>query len=205
MAELPEDFTFAAGHRIGIVIGANFSAYGSTNGMTQTDITLDTKLSKVTLPIVGGYDAAVAAGAFAAETVAPAIGPAPDITVDTAGQRARRSPTRRRPSPTTRTRRPEISCTPASGSTFTLGQTIVTCTAQDASGNTATKTFTVTVRGTQAVGGSVAGHARAHARHAGELRRVHAGRGQGVHGHHAPPTSSAPPATRRSASPTRAT
>ena len=43
---LPEDFTFAAGHRIGIVIGANFSAYGSTNGMTQTDITLDTKLSQ---------------------------------------------------------------------------------------------------------------------------------------------------------------
>ena len=63
--ELPEDFTFAAGHRIGIVIGANFSAYGSTNGMTQTDVTLDTKLTKVSLPIVGGYDAAVAAGAFA--------------------------------------------------------------------------------------------------------------------------------------------
>ena len=72
---LPEDFTFAAGHRIGIVIGANFSAYGSTNGMTQTDITVDTKLSKVKLPITGGYDAGVAAGLFSAETVPPAIGP----------------------------------------------------------------------------------------------------------------------------------
>ena len=30
-----------------IVIGANFSGYGSTNGMTQTDITIDTKLSKI--------------------------------------------------------------------------------------------------------------------------------------------------------------
>ena len=74
LAELPDDFTFAAGHRIGIIIGANFSAYGSTNGMTQTDVTIDTKLSKVQLPIVGGYDAAVAAGMLAAETVAPVIG-----------------------------------------------------------------------------------------------------------------------------------
>ena len=40
------------------MIGANFSAYGSVNGMTQTQITLDTKLSKVSLPVVGGYDTA---------------------------------------------------------------------------------------------------------------------------------------------------
>ena len=84
---LPEDFTFAAGHRIGIVIGANFSAYGSTNGMTQTDITIDTKLSKVKLPITGGYDAGVAAGLFSAETVAADDRPdSPDITVDTPTQ-----------------------------------------------------------------------------------------------------------------------
>jgi X-Pro dipeptidyl-peptidase len=61
---LPEDFTFAAGHRVGIVIGANHSGYGSTNGMTQTDVTIDTKLSKVRLPIVGGHSAAVQAGLF---------------------------------------------------------------------------------------------------------------------------------------------
>ena len=78
--ELPDDFTFAAGHRIGIVIGANFCAYGSTNGMTQTDVTIDTKLSKVQLPIVGGYDAAVAAGMLDAETVAPVLN-APDVMV----------------------------------------------------------------------------------------------------------------------------
>ena len=50
---------------------------------------------------------------------------------------------------------PDVSCTPASGSVFTIGQTIVTCTARDAKGNTATKTFTVTVRGTRPVGGTV--------------------------------------------------
>ena len=151
---LPEDFTFAAGHRIGIVIGANFSAYGSTNGMTQTDVTVDTKLSKVSLPIVGGYDAAVAAGAFAAETVAPEIGPVSDLTVDTPTNTAVVT----YPTPMVSDNEdptPEISCAPASGSQFTIGQTIVTCTARDAQGNTATRSFTVTVRGTRPVGGTV--------------------------------------------------
>jgi len=37
------------------------------------------------------------------------------------------------------------SCDKASGSTFALGSTTVTCTAKDAAGNTGTETFTVTV------------------------------------------------------------
>jgi hypothetical protein len=37
------------------------------------------------------------------------------------------------------------SCVPASGSTFPVGATTVTCTATDAAGNSATCTFTVTV------------------------------------------------------------
>jgi len=40
-----------------------------------------------------------------------------------------------------------VSCTPASGSTFPVGTTIVTCTATDSSGNTGTTTFTITVTG----------------------------------------------------------
>jgi len=40
---------------------------------------------------------------------------------------------------------PSVSCAPASGSTFPLGSTQVTCTARDASGNTADGSFTVTV------------------------------------------------------------
>jgi hypothetical protein len=36
-------------------------------------------------------------------------------------------------------------CSPASGATFAIGETIVTCTATDASGNTGAATFTVTV------------------------------------------------------------
>src|SRR6185503_12292687 len=38
-----------------------------------------------------------------------------------------------------------VVCTPASGSCFPVGTTTVTCTATDASGNTATCSFTVTV------------------------------------------------------------
>ena len=38
-----------------------------------------------------------------------------------------------------------VTCVPASGSTFPLGTTTVTCTAKDAANNTATGTFTVTV------------------------------------------------------------
>jgi hypothetical protein len=42
------------------------------------------------------------------------------------------------------------SCSPASGSTFPLGTTTVTCTATDAAGNSTSGTFTITVRDTTA-------------------------------------------------------
>jgi hypothetical protein len=41
-----------------------------------------------------------------------------------------------------------VGCTPVSGSTFTLGSTTVTCSATDAHSNTASSSFTVTVRDT---------------------------------------------------------
>lgn len=40
---------------------------------------------------------------------------------------------------------PQVACDPASGSTFPIGETTVTCTATDSAGNTATATFKVTV------------------------------------------------------------
>jgi hypothetical protein len=39
----------------------------------------------------------------------------------------------------------DVECSPASGGTFPLGTTAVTCTAEDAAGNQATETFTVNV------------------------------------------------------------
>lgn len=43
---------------------------------------------------------------------------------------------------------PTVACAPASGSVFPIGQTTVTCTARDASGNSSSSSFTVTVRDT---------------------------------------------------------
>jgi hypothetical protein len=45
---------------------------------------------------------------------------------------------------------PSVTCAPASGSTFALGSTSVTCTATDATGNHATGTFAVLVKDTTA-------------------------------------------------------
>lgn len=45
---------------------------------------------------------------------------------------------------------PVVSCSPASGSTFPLGTTTVTCTATDAAGNSSSGSFTVTVQDTTA-------------------------------------------------------
>ena len=42
-----------------------------------------------------------------------------------------------------------MSCDPASGATFAIGDTTVTCTATDAAGNRATGTFAVHVRGAE--------------------------------------------------------
>jgi hypothetical protein len=45
---------------------------------------------------------------------------------------------------------PTVDCAPLSGSTFAIGDTIVTCAATDAAGNVASGTFTVTVTSTTA-------------------------------------------------------
>jgi X-Pro dipeptidyl-peptidase len=60
----PNDFEFAAGHRIGIVLVANYPGFQSASGTVGSTITLDTRRSKVRLPIVGGRRAAFASGGF---------------------------------------------------------------------------------------------------------------------------------------------
>ncbi len=59
---MPTEHIFEAGHRIGIVVVGTLSGYIAEARGDQ--ITIDTKLSKVTLPLVGGRGAAIAAGAF---------------------------------------------------------------------------------------------------------------------------------------------
>ncbi|MDA0174735.1 CocE/NonD family hydrolase [Solirubrobacter taibaiensis] len=77
---MPVDYTFPAGHRVGIVLIANLNAL-QRNGTTGTTVTLNTKLSKVDLPIVGGYEAAVNAGAIEPVTATGTVGGAVPATL----------------------------------------------------------------------------------------------------------------------------
>ena len=72
---LPNDYTFPAGHQIGIVIGANFSGYGSVNGTTATKVTVDTKLSKVIAAGRRRRRGRADSGAFDAKPVAKIVTP----------------------------------------------------------------------------------------------------------------------------------
>ena len=142
----PNDVVIAAGHQLGIILVGNFTGFGSVAGTVGSVVTLDTKLSKVRLPIVGGYAAAADAGLLAAETVAPVLGPMPaDIAVETTsadGIAVTFAP----PTATdNEDPNPTVTCDPASGSVFAVGTTTVTCTARDAHGNTSTGTFKVVV------------------------------------------------------------
>lgn len=140
----PDDYVFKAGHQIGVVVVGNYSGLGVASP-TGVGITLDARVSKLTLPIVGGYPAARASGAFAPDTVAPAqtvprnilrlsddasgevvTYPAPGVSDD------------EDPAPT-------ATCDPPSGHRFPIGTTTVTCTARDASGNETVGTFKVTI------------------------------------------------------------
>jgi X-Pro dipeptidyl-peptidase len=145
---LPTDYTFAAGHQIGVILVSNYVSYSTiTNTTTPTaQLTVDTQQSKVILPIVGGYSAAVASGIT--DSVAPELHLPADITVNATGLTTPVSYTATvtddaDPNPT-------INCLPASGSSFALGTTTVNCTGQDGGGNTATGSFTVTVTDTTA-------------------------------------------------------
>jgi hypothetical protein len=79
------------------------------------------------------------------DTTAPDLHGVPaDLTVFTAGTNATVS----WPAPTATDDTdpdPHVACLPGSGATFQLGATAVTCTATDASGNTSSAAFTVTV------------------------------------------------------------
>jgi X-Pro dipeptidyl-peptidase len=138
----PIDYVFKAGHQIAVVLSGDYGSFGiaGTRGAT---ITVDTRLSKLTLPIVGGFSEALSSGAF--DNVAPAETVPADI-VATADDSTGAVVTYPAPGVTDDADpSPTVTCDPVSGSRFPIGVTTVTCTARDASGNETVKTFTVTV------------------------------------------------------------
>jgi X-Pro dipeptidyl-peptidase len=163
------EHVFKAGHQIGVVIVGNLFGGGASSGNVAGGgpypsatsaspaqaITIDTRQSKIVMPVLGGYDALATAGGTDAETVAPVFGPTPDVTVHTANANGiavnYTLPTATdNEDPTV-----DVTCDPPPGSTFKPGSTVVTCTARDANGNTATKTFNVIVGLDQTPGGTV--------------------------------------------------
>ncbi|WP_328415747.1 Xaa-Pro dipeptidyl-peptidase [Micromonospora sp. NBC_00389] len=59
---LPEDYVFAAGNQVGVVLLGSYSGYSSRAKQNRADITVHFDRSRIELPIVGGRLAAVAAG-----------------------------------------------------------------------------------------------------------------------------------------------
>ena len=128
---LTTDYTFPAGHRIGITLVSNYSGYGIPNtSLPVAQVTVDTFKSKVTLPIVGGYEAAIATGAIP-DTDPPTLTlPAP-VSVEATGPLT--PITYGAPSATDgQDPNPTASCLPASGSEFPVGVTPVACEAPTA-------------------------------------------------------------------------
>jgi X-Pro dipeptidyl-peptidase len=146
---MPTEHTFKAGSRIGIIVGGtNTGQVQSGQATNNVPVTLDTRISKVTLPIQGGYHAAVAAGLTDPEDVPPVVGDVPaDITAETTDP-AGTEVTFDLPTATdNEDPSPSVACTPASGSVFPIGTTTVSCVATDANGNESEpKTFNVTVK-----------------------------------------------------------
>jgi X-Pro dipeptidyl-peptidase len=153
---LPTDYTFPAGHQIGVIIVSNYRSYSSVAGTIGSVITVDTRNSKVVLPVTGGTQAATDSGGFVADTTAPVLAPQ-DMTVyssDPTGTNVTLAP----PVTDTQDPSPTVTCNPASGTRFQVGTTPVTCTATDANGNTsAPASFNVTVRYAAQTTGGVSG------------------------------------------------
>ena len=89
VAMQPTEHIFEAGHRIGIVVVGNLSGGTASSGVPTSasaaqPITLDTRASKVSLPIVGGTAAMTDAGAFTDPT-APVGGTVPATLALTLG------------------------------------------------------------------------------------------------------------------------
>ena len=107
LAARPQDHVFPAGHRIGVVLVANYGGLGiaQTTGAT---VTLDATVSRISLPIVGGYHGAARSRGFTPDVGAPVLtrrarptSPSPART-----PAAPWSATRCRRRPTTRARTP---------------------------------------------------------------------------------------------------
>ena len=117
-------------------------------GIAQTTgatVTLDATVSKVSLPIVGGYHGARAVARVHARRRRARAHRRPGRPRRRTGDPSGAVVTYALPAATDdESPDPAVTCDPAPGTRFAVGATVVTCTATDDYGNTATSAFTVT-------------------------------------------------------------
>jgi len=117
--------------------GATLPLGSTTVRCTATDAAGNTSTGQFTVSVV--------------DTVGPVIAPVANITGVEATSGGGAAVTYQKPGAVDAVAGPvPVTCTPASGATFGLGSTTVTCAATDGHGNTSQHTFDVTVRDTQA-------------------------------------------------------
>ena len=59
---LPSEHVFLEGNRIGVILVGSYRSHSAERLPTQPTITVDAKISRIALPIVGGQQAARDAG-----------------------------------------------------------------------------------------------------------------------------------------------
>jgi X-Pro dipeptidyl-peptidase len=59
---LPNDYEFSAGNRIGVVVVGSYRSYSAARLSSRPTITVNLKNSRITLPVLGGHQAARRAG-----------------------------------------------------------------------------------------------------------------------------------------------
>jgi sugar lactone lactonase YvrE len=128
--------------------GAGFSTSAQVLSATQAvDVTSGTTLvTSQAFTDVLGHSASLTVGPLGIDTIAPAMAAPANIVAAASPTGATAVVTYTVPTATDNVDpSPGVSCSPASGSTFPMGATTVSCTATDEVGNTTTQTFTVTV------------------------------------------------------------
>src|SRR4051794_23629091 len=119
---LPTEYTIPAGHQLGVVVVANASP--GVAGTRGAVVTVDTKVSKVTLPVTDAATTVGASGAFVADTTAPTLTVTAPTTVNSTDATGT-TVTYTTASTDTQDTAPTVNCTPASGTKFAVGTTHV--------------------------------------------------------------------------------
>lgn len=151
-----------AGHSVSAATttGNSFTAsYVMTSGDAEGAVPFSVTLTDTSGNPASAVTATTDASSVTFDKTAPVVAPHATETVEASGASGA-TVTYTKPSATDAIDGAvSVSCAPASGGVFAIGNTTVTCTATDAAGNTGTNTFTVTVQDTTPP--SIAAHADA--------------------------------------------